>query len=105
MLTVIYDKDSDSTPDHLAAQTAENAIKAYLEKPGVDQEFSTSSFIMVEAFRVMVVRGKLKHTELEFEFEDQTITVDERVQLSSWPKGFCDIFDNFLSELLGWSTK
>ena len=90
MLTVVYDPSnfSAAVPDDNAEMTAlcigEDAMN------GVEILQIVSNFLVIMNLRLLVKRGIVSHTAIQFKYGDTIVTVDIHGQLSSWPKGFGD---------------
>lgn len=84
-----------------AKQVVENLRKTNRLVDGADDyTLSVSSENIVYAFRVLVAKGEIDCSQIKFTFEGRNITVGKFGRLSDYPRGFCDTFDNFLTELL-----
>lgn len=59
-----------------------------------------SSVLMVDAIRLLIMKGEINHKEVVFRFEGRDLEVDKNGMLRVWPKGFCNIYDDILEELL-----
>ncbi len=60
----------------------------------------TSSFLLIEAVRVLIAEGVINHKEVEFWFEGKEIVPTKSGGLSVWPRGFGDQHENLLFRLL-----
>lgn len=101
MLKVIFDPDHEpGTPDGKAANLAYSFVKCYQEDKVSTVSVTTSSHVVVDAFRLQVVRGEIDHKNLTFEYKGETITIGKNARLSNYPRGFCDHMERNLSELL-----
>lgn len=95
MLTVVYDPiNGTAVTDGNAEAFAANVLKAGLE------QVTVGNAIMIDMFRVLVVRGAIKHTDLKFKYGDVVLDVQENGRLNVWPQGFCDTPEDLLLELL-----
>lgn len=95
MLTVIYDAvNGDPVADGLAEKYAMHHCTQG------STEVKVCNSIAVDAFRVMVVRGVIAHTDIQFKYEGEIIPVENNAWLKLWPKGFCDHTRNFLCEIM-----
>ena len=83
--------------------------KAYVDDSITNRHVTSHILVgtdfLITLFRCAVVKGKIKHTDLEFLFEETTIRVDKHGMCSEWPKGFCDIPDDALNTLLFYQHK
>lgn len=68
-----------------------------------DKNIRTSSEILIDAARCLVRRGTIDYKNILFVFDGLEIRCDKFGSLEEWPKGFCDIRNNYLAELCGWS--
>lgn len=99
MLTVIYDPIiGPAFPDLKVMEHASNIVALY--KEGTVAVCLVGTEALVQAFRVQVARGNIKHDELEFQYGSTSISIDRRGMLKQWPTGFCDTYENMLMELL-----
>ncbi|AND75076.1 hypothetical protein pf16_153 [Pseudomonas phage pf16] len=95
MLTVVYDPiNGTAVTDGNAEAFAANVLKSGLE------QVTVGNTIMIDMFRVLVVRGTIKHTDLKFKYGDVVLSVHENGRLPVWPQGFCDTPEGLLLELL-----
>ena len=82
----------------------DNQSKVYVEDAINNKDIvlhiivGTCFFIML--FRVAVAEGKIKPTEIEFLFEEETIEIDKYGTCNDWPKGFADADIDILKKLL-----
>jgi hypothetical protein len=99
MIIVRYGKGGRPFSDHLCEETLLEA-----EKSGGDVLFFTSSENMVTAARVLKCEGKLPDLRIEWQHsadeEPWDLEVNKDGRLPTWPKGFCDHIDDWLSRLL-----
>lgn len=61
---------------------------------------SVASELLVEAFRIAVVRKLISHKEIVFVFKDEEIKINEKGVLSHYPSGFLDTHTSLLFELI-----
>lgn len=62
--------------------------------------FVTSTENLVMATRALVAEGTIPHTEVQFRFKDQVISIDRDGRCLNWPVGFCDAAESWLFRLL-----
>lgn len=100
MLTIKYDAvNGVAVPDGQAEQYAREVVTLHNSSPR-DETVTVSNGLVVDAFRLMVSRKVIHHTEIQFMYNDQVIAVDERGHLKLWPAGFCDYFRSFVVEIM-----
>lgn len=98
MLTVIYDSiNGTAVTDGNAEAYVNNVLKA-----GVEQ-VTVGTAIVVDTFRVMVVRKVISPAGIQFKYGDQLMVINSEGMLDAFPKGFCDQFEKLALELLGWN--
>src|SRR5579864_3502993 len=97
---LIYDPiKGESVPDGLCEFHAITLIKN-----GGEFRFSSGPFF--DAFRLQVKKGLIKPEECEVWFQNDAkhekvlIQMNAHGRCNTWPKGFCDYQEKFLSELL-----
>ena len=98
MLEIHYDEKYCSCSDFDVMKEAEKIAENY--KYSTFLKVQTSTGMLVDAIRIMVIRGKIPHDEVRILFKDKVITIDKYVQYSEWPKGFLDTFDDILDEII-----
>lgn len=86
--------------DHIEAW-ADEVIKKFKESKS-DYHVAMSSYTEVNALRIRITRHILKPEELIFRYKGIDISCDKTGRLDKWPKGFADINDNYLMEMLEW---
>lgn len=100
MLTIKYDPTSGKViSDGLIKDWADKVVEDY--KEAINMNITVGSGVMVDAIRVLIMKGKLNYKEIVFRFRGLDLGVDKNGRLSIWPKGFCDVYDNILEELVG----
>ena len=112
MLKVIYSADGDLVSDMAAEAWAKTLIDKYKNSLS-EHVVKVGTETMVDAIRVMVVRGSLNHDEVQFfnwnteNYEEKldVITVNKYGRLNHSPKGFCDVNIDLLGELLRSASK
>jgi len=103
MLIVEYDPIKGKVvPDGEVRKWADNVIEMHERNKGLHT--TAGSVIMIDAIRVLVMKGKLAGEKIIFRFEGKDLEV-ERGYLKHWPKGFCDTYDEILEDLLGWNKE
>lgn len=104
MLIIEYDSViGEIVPDGHVRDWAESIAESYAmcKEPKDLLHTTVSSVLMVDAIRLLIMKGEINHKEVVFRFEGHDLEVDKNGMLRVWPKGFCDIYDNILEELLG----
>lgn len=97
MLNICYSEDGKAYSDFNLIEDAQKIINQYTRGESSVRNVSTGNII--QALRVLVVRGKLSHEKICFVFNDKTITLNDKVEFSIIPIGFIDWEDDFLFEL------
>ena len=99
MLIITYDPINGKViPDGLIKGWADEVVKDY--KKVIDMNIIISSSVMIDATRVLIMKGKLDYKETIYRFRGLDLGVDKNGRLSVWPEGFCDIYGNILEELI-----
>ena len=97
-LIVEYDPEyGEAFSDNLAKVHVNDSIT----NRHVTSHILVGTDFLITLFRCAVVKGKIKHTDLEFLFEGTTIRVDKHGMCSEWPDGFGDTEIEAL-EILAW---
>jgi hypothetical protein len=100
MLTITYDSINGKViSDGLIKDWADTVVRAYKEV--VNMNIAVGSSVMIDATRVLVIKGKLDYKETVYRFKGLDLKVNKHGRLPVWPEGFCDVYDNILEELLG----
>ncbi len=111
MLSIIYDpKHGIISYDALAMDTALDIYARYsrakeLISTNSKTVYMVGSELIIECFRILVLRGIISYKELEFTFYDKDdqeilLLIDKYGNIDHWPKGFCDYRDNLIEEHL-----
>jgi len=99
MITIHYDPECRAVPDGQVAEYVNSLIAEHARSThSVLRAVGVGS--IVQEFRLRVARGEIPHTDLQFVFEGQTITINEYARLSDWPKGFADFEDQRIVEII-----
>lgn len=100
MLTIVYDPINGIVCSDGMVEAQMNAeIQIFRNWKG-DRKIMVTHNLMVTYLRVLVKRKVISPDEIVFNFGDETILCDANGKLSAWPKGFCDMWDNYLDELV-----
>jgi hypothetical protein len=94
-----YSPSGTVVADDLALSYVENQIKECKFTDGI-MYFYFGTEVMIQAVRILALRGVISYEDILFKYKDTEITIDKYCSLSIWPKGFCGVFDDFLIELL-----
>lgn len=82
-MNVIWDNEV-SIPDAKVDEWAATVVKHGLN------EVRAGTVSMINAIRLEVIRGNIKHTDVTFSFKDRIIHINKHGTLSAWPEGFAD---------------
>jgi len=72
-----------------------------------------SSTLYIDALRLLISRGEIDHKKVTILYRKTnisdtrmstvfTLNSDGGGRLDNWPEGFCDVHEEFLTELAGW---
>ena len=105
MITITYDPlQGQVVPDGEVAAYVTNVIREHIAGSVHDYDIKVERTVgsgsIINEFRLRVARQELSHTSLQFVFDHQTMTVNEYAVLYDWPKGFADLDDRQVSEIL-----
>lgn len=101
MLKITYDPNNGvAVPDGKTAEWTDAIIAKWIEDGKPETDITIGSSMIVDQFRVRVVRGVLDASELVFLFEHWGIYVYGSGRCTDWPRGFCDYTDALLWEIL-----
>lgn len=95
MKTVVYCKEGESVNDFRLDQWVKDFIAA--EDGSV---FKVGTSILFDLIRLYIARGDISYDSTVFEFDGQTIHIDNRGTLERWPVGFCDRWETILEEII-----
>ena len=100
MLIITYDSiNGKVVSDGFIKSWADDVVEAY--KKVISMNITVGSSVMIDATRILIMKGKLDYKEVIYRFKGLDLKVDKNGRLPVWPEGFCDIYDNILEELLG----
>jgi hypothetical protein len=102
MVTIIYDKTSNPTPDSQAEQFVEEVIEAI--RQGGTHLFARSNELLIYAVRAAVNQGRIDHTKIRFKCGGFIYPIDKFGYVSAWPNEFCNNIDKYLDILCGWGN-
>jgi predicted ATPase len=63
-------------------------------------EVTVGSLLIIDEIRALILEGALPYKDITFKFEGKELRVDKYGNLNSWPKGFCDAYENILERLV-----
>jgi len=99
MLKIEYDpRNGKVVPDAFVKSWADDVVKAYEEV--LSMHVTVGSSLMIDATRVLIMKGKIDCKEIVYQFENLDLEVGKDGRLPIWPEGFCDVYDNILEELI-----
>ena len=103
-LTVEYIPD-DNLLEKYSDASAWEKVSTYVKdisesQTGVFHVFLTSQELIVNYFRLAILKGLIHHTDVEFLYKDFVMFPDKYGHLDWWPDGFCDYTDKLLTEML-----
>lgn len=105
MITIIYDPNAHSPSvfsprdgqinEH--ADEIESIVKEWdtLEN-NPELELTISVFLLIEEVRARIKEGKINYQSVQFKFGNELILVNKDANLSSWPRGFGDQFEEIV---------
>ena len=100
-LIVEYDSNNGiALPDNKSQAFVENAIN----NKAISTYVMIGTQLLITLFCCAIVKGKIKHTEIEFLFKGKTIKIDRFGTCEKWPEGFGDIPTKALGVLLDYHT-
>ena len=56
--------------------------------------------LLINAIRLLIKQGKIRYNEIAFKYKDILLLPDKYGMLDSWPRGFCDIPEDILEQLI-----
>jgi len=104
MLIFKYCKDGKAYSDFTVLEKMTKIIRDHEGHKNGVISFNTEN--VVNAVRIAIIRNGFDFTNVAFAMADvltkdiELITLDEKINLSHWPKGFCDNEQNFLREIV-----
>lgn len=109
MLVIKYDPiNGKVVSDGLIKDWADNILKKYtklksikiVKEKTVIMNITVGLSVMIDATRVLIMKGKLNYKEVFYQFRGLNLRVDKNGRLPVWPEGFCDVYDDILEELI-----
>ena len=70
-----------------------------------DLEIAVASEIYIDAIRLLILEKKIDHKDIAIYYQNQKVEMDENTRIVNWPKGFCDLRENFLLRMLETTIK
>ena len=96
-LIVEYDPEYGKA---LSDSPSKNYVEYVINNKDIVPHIVVGTCFFIMLFRVAVAEGKIKPTEIEFLFEEETIEIDKYGTYNDWPKGFADADIDVLKKLL-----
>jgi hypothetical protein len=97
MITIVYDINSNPTPDSQADQFVEEVIEAI--RQGGDHLFARSNELLFLAIRAAINQERISCDKVQFKYGGFIYPVDKNGRMEFWPEGFCDHMDKYLDQL------
>jgi len=72
MITIEYCKEG-----HVISDFEIEMYQRFIKGCPLNFEVKVASAIAVDAARVLILRGEIKHTEIQFKFKDQILSVNK----------------------------
>lgn len=94
MITIEYCEDGEAFSDF----DLELFIEELQETETLELQVSTSN--VIKAVTLAIVQDKLVHSDIQFMFNEQLISVNEFGVIQDWPDGFADIEAKMCEELI-----
>lgn len=99
MLTVEYSVQGIPNADLDSEKLAMSLYEDSLYHKDITYHTSTESLIL--AIRVLIAEKNLPHNDIVFKYGEEILKIDEIGQLGrSYPKGFCDAYENLLHRIV-----
>ncbi len=96
MITVVYDPShSVGIPDGTVISVAEAICTGTPEGESV----TVGTGLVIDAIRVLVKTGKIRHDQIQFEYEGNILPIDKDGRMVIWPEGFNDMVTTLLCQL------
>lgn len=104
MFIIIYDKYAGTVyPDGLIQQEVAKDISTYANckklHTEVDYIVTVGSEIMIDAYRVAIVKGDISHEEVQVRYEDVLYQFNENARMK-WPDGMGMLHDNLMRTII-----
>lgn len=100
MLTVVYDAENGmSTTDEAAMSRATSVVDLFNKFDIQHHTVIVGTELLILCFRLLVKRGEITASEIQFKFGDSIIDVTPAGKLAYQPPGFCDMKLKMLLEL------
>lgn len=101
MFTIIYDPTrNDLAVGDVEARVVANKIAIMVHAHTTDDHTTVSNELVIQAIRELLCKDIIDHDSIQFKYKDTIITVDELGDLSPWPIGFCDTYDDIVDQIL-----
>jgi hypothetical protein len=99
MLVLEYHPDGVCVADAKTMEIAESFVQR-ANQLNVMHEVRFSQAMIFDAFRVLIKRGVVDHSLVQFKFKDNLMYCNKDGQMNDWPRGFCDYTEDYLLEIL-----
>lgn len=99
MIILEYHPDGICVPDVKAMETAQSFVQRANDSNAI-HEVKFSQTMIFDAFRVLIKRGVVNASDVGFKFQDKMMYPNSDGQLNAWPRGFCDLTEDYLMELM-----
>lgn len=104
MFIIIYDKYAGVVyPDGVIQQEVAKDISTYANcktlHTEVDYIVTVGSEIMIDAYRVAIVKGDISHEDVQVRYEDTLYQFDKNARMK-WPAGMGDLHSNLLRTII-----
>jgi hypothetical protein len=99
MIILEYHPDGICVPDVKAMETAQSFVEKANDSNAI-HEVKFSQTMIFDAFRVLIKRGVVQASDVGFKFQDKMMYPDSGARLNAWPRGFCDLTEDYLLELM-----
>lgn len=98
MITIEYKPLGLTVSDFMCEKFFQTILKTI--KTNNNQYFPISSGIAIERIRVGIAEGDINHKDVTFLFKGEKFQTDEHGRIEQWPKGFCEVFSEYLDRIL-----
>lgn len=103
MLKIKFHKDGICMSDEIIEEWIDNLITRYSFTN--DYEVTISNEIIVDAIRLRVIKGEINYKEIEFDYKEQKLYLNEYANFSEYPEGFCTMGLNIVMQILNLQRK
>jgi len=101
MITIEYTDNGEAVSDFNYSEWLERV------KNNVDSNttFKVSTSTPIFAIRLAIVKGEVDHKKIKFKYNDKESNVNEYGVFNYWPKGFADVTDVLVQNILSTAIK